>query len=891
LGGFWGPESGKVNTMFRRKRKHGDFTAEIEAHIELEIERLKEQGRSEEEARPAARRAFGNVTLAEERFYESHRWLWWDHLMQDIRYGLRMLAKNPGFTGVGVLTLALGIGATAAVFSFVDTLYLRRLPVRDAGRLVDVFQTRNGKGYYELSYPDYVFYRDNNNSFSDLAAQYPASPISLMASNQSESINGSVVTANYFRVLNLRPFWGRFFLPEEDEVPDKNPVAVISYGLWKRRFASGLNVLGRIIQLNGNTFTIVGIAPENFRGAMPGVPETDVWIPAAMFHVGYRYCDAFQRDCTILSLIGRLKPETALRDAQAEMNVLAHRLEGAYPAIDEGLGVIVTPKRGVRLWERSENGLVANLLLAAVGLVLLIACSNLAGLLLVRGMARQREVSIRLALGASRGRLVRQLLTESLILSLVGGALGLVVATWGIDLLAGFYTIGEEGGRIYVSIGLDPVVLAFTMALSVVTAIAFGLVSAPQASRPDLVVSLKGEVSSASPRSSRLRYALVSAQVAMSIVLLIGVGLLVMSVRNIYRGTGFDPTHLVSLRLRPSLVGYDVLKGWDFQQEAIRRLEALPGVVSASPATAPPIPWGGADSVWLPGQEPSGPESAFVVGKNLVGPRYFETLGVAILRGREFNEHDKKGTPNVAIVNETLAEHFWSHGNALGKVLIAGGIPFQVVGVARDAQYHTSVAPPPAFIYLDYWQRDTTNGVSEDSRTLVRVSGSASPMLPVLRKTVAAVDPNVPIQEDRTLTEWLDISFRTVRMTSTFFTCFGALALFLSVVGLYGVLAFTVSQRTREFGIRMALGAEGSDVARMVMHQGIRLAMLGAAIGLVGAFGSARFLASYLYGVRPNNPVAFIAAAGVLMATAIIVSYIPARRATKVDPMVALRYE
>jgi predicted permease len=529
--------------------------------------------------------------------------------------------------------------------------------------------------------------------------------------------------------------------------------------------------------------------------------------------------------------------------------------------------------------------------LAAVGLVLLIACANAAGLLLARSTARRKEISVRLALGASRARLVRQLLTESLILAFAGAAVGLLAATWGIDLLSGFYTVGEEGGLIYISIGFDSTVLVFTLALSVLTGIIFGLFPALQASRPDLVVALKDEVSSSSPHPTRVRHVLLIAQVAVSIVLLVDVWLLVMSVRNIYQGPGFDPTHLVSLRLRPSLVGYDVTKGWEFQQEVIRKLDALPGVVSSSPANSPPIPWGGAESVWLPGQAPSRPESALMVGENLVGPQYFETLGLALVHGREFDDQDSKGSPNVAIVNETLAQHFWPRGTAVGRVLIAGGVPVQVVGVAPDAQYHASLQPAPPFIYLDYWQRDTTNGWSEDSRTLVRVSGSASAMLPVLRKAIGAVDPKVPINEDRTMTEWLDTLFRTVRMSSTFFTCFGALALFLCAIGLYGAMAFTVTQRTREIGIRMALGAEGSNVARMVVRHGIHLVLLGAGIGLVAAFASARFLAAYLYGVLPNNPAAFMAAAAVLIGITLLACWVPARRAMRVDPMVALRYE
>jgi predicted permease len=814
-------------------------------------------------------------------------------LLQDLRFGIRMLAKSPGFTAVAVLTLALGIGANTAIFSLVDALFLQTLPVRDPSRLVDVYQTRKGQGYFAISYVDYLYYRDHNRSFSDLAAHYSSSPINLITPGESKEINGSVVSANYFSLLGLRPLLGRFFLPEEDEVPNRNPVAVLSYGLWQRQFGGDPEILGKSVRLNGTFFTVVGVGPRDFRGVVPGGLTTDVWIPAAMFHVGYRYCDAFQRSCTVVKLIGRLKPGRRVADAQAEMDVLARQLATQFPDTNKSVGAVVAPARGVDYEDRAESTHNSALLLAAVAVILLITCANLAGLLLARSTARRKEIAVRLALGAGRGRLVRQLLTESLLLSLLGGAVGLLIAFWARDFILPFYGADSEGRRAYFSMGLDPLVLTATLALSLLTGILFGLVPALQATRPDLVPALKDEGTSAGFRRSRLRDLLVVTQVALSIVLLVGAGLLLRSLRSIYRGPGYDPGHILMLRLRPSLVAYDPAKAWAFQREAIRRLEALPGVVSASPSEYAPLHgWGGDASLWLPGQQPSRPEDAYQTASNEVGPRYFETMWISVLEGREFNERDRQDAPRVAIVNETLALRFWPGGSAVGRALVVDGLEYEVAGVVKNAQYYNVSEQPRPFLYLDYWQQDnTTNTFSEDSRTTVRVAGDPATMLLLIRKEIAAVNPDVPISEDRPLTEWLDYSFQPVRVASTMLICFGALALFLSALGLYGVLAFTVSQRTREIAIRIALGAERSDVARLVVREGALLALAGAALGLIAAFASARFLASLLYGVLPYDPLTFLVGPVVLVGVALLASYLPARRAMRVDPMVALRYE
>jgi predicted permease len=810
---------------------------------------------------------------------------------QDLRFGLRILAKSPGFTVIVVLTLAFGIGANTAIFSLIDSIFLQLLPVKNAAQVVDVYKTVNGTGYSQLSYADYLYYRDHAQSFSDLAAQYPTAPINLMVSGDSEQINGSVVTSNYFGLLDLTPSLGRFFLPDEDRTPGKRPIAVISYSLWQRRFGADSEVLGKVVQVNGSAFTIVGVAQQGFQGAIFGIAATDIWIPTAMFRVGYHYCDAFERDCTVVSLLGRLKSGHKIADAQAEMTVLARQLEADYPRTNEGVGVAVIPAQGIRPTERQAS-VQSSVLLGAVVVVLLIACANLAGLLLVRNTARRKEIALRLALGASRFRIVRQLLTESVLLSVLGGTLGLLVAFWTQELLRGFYAASSEGTRQYFVLSLNRIVLLFALALSFVTGIIFGLLPALQNSRRDLVDALKEEGASSSAHRSRLRNFLVVAQVALSVVLLIGSGLLLRSLENIYRGAGYDPNHLMWLRLRPSLIGYDTAKAWAYQREVIRRVEALPGVVSASPEDFSPIRVAGDDeSIWLPGHEPAGPELGYLVSANQVGPRYFETFGIPVLQGREFTEQDHKGTPEVAIVNETLARHFWPDQTAIGRVLIASGHSYEIVGIVKDAQYFTTSQQPPPFLYSNYWQQDTTSTWGEDSRLLVHVSGDPRAMLPAIRKAILEVDSNVPISEDRPFLDWLADEFQPVRMASAFLVCFGALALFLSMIGLHGILAFTVSQRTREIGIRIALGAERSDVGRMVVLQGLSLAFGGALIGTIAALASSRYLASFLYGVRAYDLFVWLIVPAVLICVALFASYLPARRVMHVDPMVALRYE
>jgi putative ABC transport system permease protein len=816
-------------------------------------------------------------------------------LWQDVRFGLRMLARTPGFAAAALATLALGIGANAAIFSLVNALLRQELPVPDASSLVHVYQTRADRpdDYFPLSLVDYRYYREQAASFEELAAHYPTAPLHLVAGDATEAITGSVVTASYFRLLRLTPAAGRFFLDEEDSVPDRDAVVVISHAFWQRRFGADPQVIGSTIAVNGTAFTVVGVAPRDFVGVIVGGAALDVWIPTAMFRAGYRYCDAFQRGCTVVQMLGRLKRGRTLANVQRELDVLARRLETAYPADNNGLGVRVTPARGSYPAQQAEADRPVKVLLVTVGLVLLIACANLAALLLARGMHRRREIAIRLALGANRVRLIRQLLVESLVLSLIGGALGLIVASWTKEYLWSFYATDYAGRALNFTLEIDRVVLLGTLGLSILTGLVFGLAPALQASRPDVVPILKDETSVGGLRRSRLRDVLIVAQVAASIVLLVGAGLLVRSLASIYRGPGFDPRPVVLLRLRPSLVEYDVPKARAFQRRVAERLEALPGVLSASPAEGFPYfaGWGGVTPVWLPGHAPERTEDVFRAGASKVGSSYFKTIGARLVEGREFDQQDGRQTPLVAVVNEVLARHFWKEGGAAGQRIVVDGRLHQVVGVVRLASYHNLNEQRVPYVFLNYWQHESANAWDADARMHVRVAGDPAAMLPLLRREIAAIDPNVPISEDYPLTLRLEYTFKPLRVARAMLTSLGVLAVLLSAIGLYGGLAYNVARRTREIAIRVALGADGASVAGLVLRQGARLAVAGVAIGLTGAFIASGFLSTLLYGVDPHDPLTFIAVPIALCAVALLASYIPARRAARVDPMIALRSE
>jgi predicted permease len=821
-------------------------------------------------------------------------------MLQDLRYGFRMLIKSPGFAAVAVLSLALGIGANTAIFSFVNAVLLRPLPVASPDELMFVFSGRSDSPYSVSSYPDYVDYRDRNEVFSGLAA-FSSVSVSMTIGDQADTVSGEIVTGNYFDLLGVKLPQGRAFLPEEDQTPGAHAVAVISHALWQRRFGGDPNFLGKELTVNGRSFTVVGIAPAGFNGASVG-QTADIYIPMMMQTVvrpprgGYSgEMDAdllTKRGPRWLNLLGRLKPGINQEQAQAAMSTIASQLEQAYPSTNRGVGVTLFPANKGNPDSRSQTVSVAWLLMGVVGLVLLIACFNVANLLLSRASARRKEISIRLALGASRHRLVRQLLTESLLLSVMGGAVGLMLALWITDILKSTLT-AVRIIPLNVDLSLDSSVLLFTLSLSVATGLIFGLAPALQASKPDIVPALKDEATLVGhgSRAFNLRNALVVCQVAISLVLLICAGLFLRSLRNAEAiDPGFNPDNVLNVPLNINLLKYTKPQGRDFYQQVIEKVESLPGVKSATLARVVSLSGGGRQSsIYIEGQEPPPQDNPNIVNANVVGVRYLETMGIPLLRGRDFTPQDREGAPAVAVISEAFARRFWPGEDPLGKRLslrAANGPFIEVVGVAKDGKYITLGEEPRSMLYLPLLQNHETGMTMH-----IRTTGDPMSIASGVRAAIASLEKNLPTYDMRTMNEQLSSSLFPARMGATLLVVFGLLALLLAAVGIYGVMGYSVARRTREIGIRMALGAQRGDVLKLVLKEGLTMVGIGVALGLIGAFFATSLLASFLYGVSVTDPITFIVISLILAGVALGAGFVPARRATKVDPLVALRYE
>ena len=811
---------------------------------------------------------------------------------QDLRFAGRMLWKSRGTTSLALLTLALGIGVTVTLFSLVDALYLRPLDVREADRLVYGFQTYKGI-YREMSMLDYYHYRDNSKSFTALAAHYPYSPMHVQAGDEPFEITGSVTTANMFSMLGITPQLGRFFYDSEDIVPDRDAVTVISDHMWRARLGGDPQVLGRSIQINGRAFTIVGVAPRNFDGVERGGGLIDLWIPSAMFHTGYRYCDALNsRTCRNVHIIGRLKPGVSIDEAQAEFTVLGKQLSTAYPdlqVIKEGIQLVAA--RGSNAREPNRETTLVQLLLGGVAMLVLIACANIGGLLLARGSARRKEVTIRLALGAGRLRIVRQFLIESFVLAALGAVLGIVVAQWGIDFVTNFYRVDYAGRFSMFDMSIRWPVMMATLLVTATTAVLFGLAPALQAARTNALPVLKEESVSVERPRTLGRNSLVILQVAMSIVLLISAALLVRSVSALYGGTGVDPDRIALLRLRPSLVGHDMTRARAFQRTVIERFQQLPEVEAVAAAENLPLMGYGGEVPVKPLADAGGPQGT-TAHASFIGDGYFAVIRMPLLAGRDFDSSDEvAGAPRVAIVDELVASSLGGVSQAVGQTVSIAGDPFRIVGVAPIAQYHNVEHPVFPYVYYNYWQ-ETGDNFMADSRMHVRIrGGNAAAMLPALRRIVTSIDPSVPVNEDYGMSDRVRFEFQRVRIAMTMLLGFGVFALVLCGIGVYGVVAFVANMRTREIAIRVALGADRSDVRRMIISDGMRLAVPGAILGIAGSFGASRFLGSLLYGVDPHDPSVFAAVATLLIAVVLMASYVPLRRSTRIDPSAALRHE
>lgn len=816
-------------------------------------------------------------------------------LLQDLKYAFRNLTRRPGFAAVAVFSLALGMGVNTTIFSFVNAALFRPVPFPDPDRLVRVWDGM------AVSYPDYVAYRNETKVFSGLTA-YAQRPMSMVVNGESERIFGEFVAGNYFDVLKVNPILGRGFLPEEDQVAGRNLVAVISNTLWRRRFNADPNIVGQSVTLNQQAFTVVGVMPEKFVGAMV-VTSPDLWIPMMtepVVNAGSRVLNS--PDSGWLMMMGRLRPESSQLTAQAAVVTIATRLHqerrdrksgpeepgGRTVAVVEARGLMVPPQG------RTPTLVIAGILMTIVSLILLVACANVANMLIARAIHRRKEIAVRLALGAGRWRIVRQMLTESLLLSVMGGLTGLLFALWGTDLVVPLVSDATAGNIAYLNVTPDGRVLTYTFVLSLATGLIFGLLPALQSSRANVVSALKDEkVRIGRTRVLNLRSVLVVSQIAVSMLLLVTAGLFIRNLRNTQHAEpGFETRDGLMASFDLGIAGYNEERGKLFEKQLLERLRTSPQIRSASLAEFVPLGTGrNVSALYIEG-EPFSPDrpvdESSQVSHATVSTDYFKSLDIPLVYGRDFNDRDNESSPGVIIVNETLARRMSPDGNAVGKRLRTDSKAdyLEVVGVVRDIKYKSVAEAPLYFAYRPLGQR------YRPAMTVhLRGVGDPAGAISQLRSEVKALDPNLPLTDVKTMEEHMRLPLAPAKLFVSLTGSFAMLTVLLAAIGLYGVMAYLVSTRTHEIGIRMALGAQTSGIRRLVLRQGMTFALTGIGVGLLAALASTRILTSLLYGVSATDPATFFGVAIGLAVVALLACYVPARRASKVDPLVALRYE
>lgn len=864
-----------------------EMDTELRLHIEMFAEDLARTGVAREEAMRRARIEFGGIERAKEECREARGLNFLESLVQDLRFAVRMLLKNSGLTFVAVLTAALGIAANVTVFSVVDALFLRSVPAKNPTRLVRILCPENhGGGYFSI--PEFSYLREHTKSIDELTVHYSTAPLYVSANGETGEVQGAVVSSSYFPLLGLRPYLGRFFTPEEDSVADRDAVAVLGYGFWRRIYNGDSGVIGKSFLINKHAFTIIGVMPPDFHGVEIGGMPNEIWIPAMMIHVGYRHCDGFQPNCTILAMMGRLTPGIGAAEAQSEIATLMRQLRASNSAFDQRYGASVRPALGVS-GNHEYNLMLARLLATIAGILLLIVCANLGGLLVARGTARVGEIAMRLALGAGRARIVRQLLTESLLLAFAGGLLGFLLSTWTSRVLVNFYSVDDEGYRHLFDVRPDPTVLLFSLAVTAAAGLLFGLLPALQASRTDLNDALKGAGGIVDAGRRLSRTALATIQVGFSLALLVGAGLLARSTVFIQSGKNMDLHHVLGLRLPVSLVHYPPDKARTLKQEVVRRLRELPGVESVSLAKGQGLVWNPwlSDRAAVPGKTHSKPEEEPRIALKPVAPDYFSTLRIPFVSGRDFNDSDQPDSLPVTIVNETFARQITANDLPVGQSVLINDKPYQIIGLVKDAQMRSAIEGPLPVAYVPYWQDETLL----EARMCIRVVGDPAAALPMIRKAIAGIDPEVPVTEAMPLMDQVRGAYTDTRVASAVLSCASLLALILSAIGLYGVVSYEVGRRTKEIGVRVALGAESRDVVQLFLRQGFGVVLTGVILGAAFAFATTRLLNAWLFGVSSADPRSFAAAVIVLLTATVIAAYLPTRRAVRVDPIVALRYE
>jgi predicted permease len=900
----WKPEiRAQLEALNLPPARELEIVEEIAQHLEERFTELVAAGASEQEAQQRVLAELGRDQLLAQGLRNvergSHRNLVvlgaektnrLDNLWRDIGYGWRMLTKQRGFTAIAALTLALGIGANTSIFSVMNKFLLRPLPVEEPSQVVAL---NNGE-IPIFSYANYRDLRDRGDATTDLIAYEPV-PASLSSGGINDRVWGYLVSGNYFSVLGARAVLGRLISIDDDREVGAHQVAVISYSCWQRRFGGERSVVGRDVLVNGLPFTIIGVAPQDFIGLeLSYVPE--VWFPLTMQN-GFKPImpgpakgsRAWLEDRSVLSVFvaGRLKPGVTVAKAESELQGVAANLAKEYPRENEGMSIRLS-RPGV--WGGSVRGWLlgfSGVLMGVAGLVLLLVCTNLANLLLARGVDRRKEIAVRLSLGARRGRVVQQLLTESFLLSLLGGALGLVMAFWLVHLPAKF----SPSLPISLALDIDWRVLSFSLAITFVTCAVFGLLPALQATRPDLVRGLKDETVLSGFRRSRLRGVLVVAQVALSLVLMISAGLVLRGLmRTQDSDFGFNPRHAVKMSVDLDLQGYDRERGKLFQQQILDRVRSLSGVEAAGVGNfIPPDPHVMTAPILIEGQPPPRAGETSRCGTASISPGYFQALGMRLVRGRDFLERDDESSVRVAVVNESLARRSWPGEDALGKRFTLSGrddAPIQVIGIVRDAKYRRLGEESMPFAFLPLKQ-----SYSGLATLIIRTSNRESLVIAASREVFHQSDPHLPVFDIRTMSQHVRSALLPTLMAASMLGVFGALSLVLAAIGIFGVTSYTVSQRTHEIGVRMALGARRGDVLGLLLKDGMSLVSMGIALGLAGAAVLARLMSTLLSGVSATDVTTFAGISLVLIAVSLFACWLPANRASRIDPMEALRYE
>jgi len=880
--------------IFAKHRNDRELDAELRSYLDQLTQEKMRTGLTPEEARRAARIELGGLEQVKENVREVRAGAWLDSLLQDLRFGARMLRKNPGFTAVAVLTLALGIGANTAIFSMVNGFLLRPMPVPQPDQItaLAIQQKDAPVGSSGFSYPEFVDYRNQAGTFSDVFAD-GLTTIDLRANDRSEQCFANYVSGNFFSALEIHPALGRFILPDEAETPGGPTLVVLGYSYWQRRFRGDPAIIGKQILIDDKPATIIGVVERQFHG-MYSVFELDVYLPISAMVLEVPPNILWNgRDLRRLLVFGRLKPGVSLPQAQSSLDVLAQRLAQLYPVTNAGVTVRAIPEKLARPIPYANNAFIAisGLFLGLAGFVLLLACMNVEHILLARGTARQREMAVRTALGAARKRLVQQLLTESILLALLGGAAGIALGVWAGSLSSAIHPANLP---LHLDASFDWRVFAYATACALATGIFVGLWPAMRASSDiNSVLHDGGQNASTGTRQLRVRNFLVVAQVAGSLTLLIVAGLFVRSLRSAQRlDLGFDPGHLLNVILNPHQNGYDQPRTTEFYRALETRVRALPGVQSVSLASNVPMSSFPASALVSIDAHPLPPDrQPPKVLCNAVDPSYFDTMRIPIMRGRSFAESDGEGAPLVAIVNETMAARFWPSEDPIGKRFSTSGAagPFvEVVGLTKTGKYQTIAEDPQPFFYTPLAQNFISKRALQIRTLMAPESLAAS-----VKEEIFLLAPDVSIVDMQTMKRSLEggFGFFAFRLAAILAAAMGVIGLVLAVVGVYGVVSFAASQRTREIGIRVALGANPADILNLVLRQGVLLVIAGVMAGMIAAWGVARTMGHLLVGISPSDPLTYASVAILLAVVALAACWIPARRAMRVDPMVALRHE